>query len=285
MFFYVLIFVITLIFTNLIYPWLSKMMRDSGLVKPNYKNELIPAAGGLVFIVVLPIIMGIGLFFSFPGYTITNVTLLLLLTLGTGFMGFLDDQLGNNLNKGFRGHLKAFFQEKTLTTGGFKLFFGALIALFFSLGITKELQLDFWHLFWLIILNFLLVALSTNTINTFDLRPGRAGKFFLLGFVLISIFAHNFSTYFGLLIPLVTILICYLPLDLKAQIMLGDLGSNLLGAALGAMGCWMLDLPGKIVFLTILLGLQFAAEKFSFTSLIEQNKILKSLDDLGRGKK
>ncbi len=284
MFFNLLLLIITLIITCLVYPFLKKMMLDSNLVKPNYKNELIPAAGGLVFLVVLPIIISIGLFLDLPGFTISNIALFLLLIIGTGFMGFLDDQLGNNLNKGFRGHLKALLQEKKLTTGGFKLFFGALIALIFSLGITKPLKLDFGHFLAGTILHFLLIALATNTINSFDLRPGRAGKVFLLGAVLICIFAKNFS-YLGLFIPSLTILLCYLPLDLKAKIMLGDIGSNLLGATLGVMGCWMLNLPGKISFLLILLGLQFAAEKFSFTTLIEQSKILKSIDDLGRGKK
>ena len=64
--------------------------------------------------------------------------------------------------------------------------------------------------------------------------------------------------------------------------MLGDVGSNLLGASLGMMMVWMLSGFGKIIALIIFMGLQFAAEKLSFSEIIDKYGPLKYLDRLGR---
>ena len=129
------------------------------------------------------------------------------------------------------------FEEKKLTSGAFKAIFGAIVALVFSFG-TAEFNKGNWSI-WTLIANFLLVVLAANTVNIFDLRPGRAGKVYLLGFIMILLFSQKFESYTGMFIPILAITIYYLPFDLQGKVMLGDSGANLLGASLGMMmaGC------------------------------------------------
>ena len=106
---------------------------------------------------------------------------------------------------------------------------------------------------------------------------------FILGFILILAFSKDFEKTVGLFIPILAILLFYLPFDLKAKVMMGDVGSNLLGATLGIMMSWMLSDLGKVISILILIGLQLTAEKFSFSKMIEENRWLRYLDNIGRG--
>jgi len=278
---YVSILLICYLITAFSFPYLLRLMQESNLLKPNFREELIPAEAGMVFVVLLPLTIGIGMFLKVRSFTTINAILFLFVVIGMGFLGLLDDLIGTHEHKGFRGHFRALLKEKRLTTGGFKAFFGAVIAMVFSMATASLLQAH-WNL-WLILINFVLVVLSANTINLFDLRPGRAGKVFLVGFVLILAFSKDFENYVGLFMPLLAIVLYYLPFDLKARVMMGDVGSNLLGAALGVMMAWMLTNLGKIVAAGLLIIIQLLAEKYSFTKIIENNRWLRKFDQWGRG--
>lgn len=267
--------------TALSFRYLVQMMHDAALLKLNYRNESIPAVAGLVFVVLLPITVGLGMLFSIKSFTLIHSILFLFVIIGMGFLGMLDDLIGNHEHKGFRGHFKILLKEKKLTTGAFKALFGAVIAMVFSIASSQLLSGGFK--IWIILTSFLLVVLSANTINLFDLRPGRAGKMFILGFILILAFSKDFEKTVGLFIPILAILLFYLPFDLKAKVMMGDVGSNLLGATLGIMMSWMLSDLGKVISILILIGLQLTAEKFSFSKMIEENRWLRYLDNIGRG--
>lgn len=279
---YLILLVASYLLAALIFPSLIRLVKEAGLVKPNYRGENIPASMGIIFLAALPFSIFLGMVLNMPAFNTINLFLFLFVAFGMGFMGFFDDQLGNHEDKGFRGHLRALFLEKRLTSGGFKAVFGATIALVFSLG-TMELTKSQWSV-WTLIANFLLVALAANSINLFDLRPGRAGKMYLCGFILIVIFSRNSESYFGLFLPILAILLYYLPFDLRAEVMMGDSGSNLLGASLGMMMAWMFNDIGKIIAIVLLLGLQFLAEKCSISAIIERTPWLKYLDELGRRK-
>ncbi len=279
---YLLIMVVSYLLAALTFPSLLNLFNEAGLVKPNYRGQKIPVSGGVLFIVLIPVITAIGILFKVKTFTTQNSFLFLFVLIAIGFMGFFDDQLSVHEVKGFRGHFRMLFAEKKLTSGAFKAIFGAIIALVFSFG-TAEFIKGNWPV-WTFIINFLLVALTANTINIFDLRPGRAGKVYLLGFVLILLFSRDFESYISLFIPILAIMIYYLPFDLKGKVMLGDSGSNLLGASLGIMMAWMLSDAGKIAALIILIGFQLIAERYSFTKIIQQFRVLRYFDELGRGK-
>jgi UDP-N-acetylmuramyl pentapeptide phosphotransferase/UDP-N-acetylglucosamine-1-phosphate transferase len=268
--------------TAFVFPYIRGLISEANLTKPNFRDEMIPAVAGLIFVVMLPLICGIGLILSVKSFTSINVFLFLFVIIGMGLLGFLDDQLGNHNDKGFRGHFTALLKEKRLTTGGFKAAFGAVIALVFCIGTAKLIKTSWAP--WQILINFLLVSLAANSINLFDLRPGRAGKIYIIGFILIFAFSKRFDDYIGLFFPILAIMMYYLPYDLRARVMMGDVGSNLLGASLGVMMAWMFSDVSKIVALIIMVALQIAAEKFSFTEIIEKYSLLRHFDQLGRRK-
>jgi UDP-N-acetylmuramyl pentapeptide phosphotransferase/UDP-N-acetylglucosamine-1-phosphate transferase len=277
---YILIFGCSYLLTFLIFPFIRGLINQAGFVKPNYREEQIPAVMGLIFVTLLPLITGVNMLFSVNSSY--DSMLFLFIIVGTGFMGLVDDRMGNHNSKGFKGHFLTLIKSKKLTSGGFKALFGSMIALIFSIGVALTTK-SFW-LPWNILINFLLVSLATNMVNLFDLRPGRAGKIYLLAFLVILAFSKNLENYFGLFLPIVAILIYYMPFDLRAEVMMGDVGSNLLGASLGMMMAWMLSDISKIVVLVIMVILQLSAEKVSFTKIIERNSLLRFIDDIGRRK-
>jgi UDP-N-acetylmuramyl pentapeptide phosphotransferase/UDP-N-acetylglucosamine-1-phosphate transferase len=280
---YLLILVISYILAASVFPSLLKLFNDAGLTKPNYRGIKTPATGGVLFMVMIPVITTMGMLFRVGSFTTQNCFLFMFVLVAMGFMGFFDDQLGVHEVKGFKGHFQLLFGEQKLTSGAFKAIFGAIIALVFSFG-TMEFIRGGWPI-WTFLINFLLVASATNTINLFDLRPGRAGKAYLFGFIVVLSFSGgNFLIYTSLFLPILAIMIYYLPFDLQGKVMMGDSGSNLLGASLGIMMAWMLSDVSKIVALVILLALQLIAEKFSFSEIIEEYRILRYLDELGRRK-
>ncbi len=279
---YLLLLTVSALLTVFLLPYLTKLFYESNLIRPNYRKENIPTAVGIIFLIVLPLTTGLGFLLGINSFISIYSVLFLFVVLGMGLAGFIDDCLGNHAVKGFKGHIKAFVKEKKLTTGGLKALFGATIALVFS--IANDRLNGFGQYPWMFVVDFFLVALAANIINLFDLRPGRAGKAYLLVFIIVLLLSKNYLSFTGLFLPVVVILLVYLPHDLKARMMLGDTGSNLLGASLGIMMVWMLSGFGKIIALIIFLGLQLAAEKISFSEIIEKYGPLKYFDQLGRDK-
>lgn len=277
---YFVLLLVSILFTIFFRPYLNNLLIDSKLVKPNYRGENIPTAAGLLFVIALPLTVVVGFILRVDSFDSKYAVLYLLGVLGMGLAGLVDDCLGSHQVKGFQGHLKALFKERKLTTGALKALFGGNIAIVFSIANARMIGSGRYP--WMFIVDFLLVALTANIINLFDLRPGRAGKVFTLIFIIIILLSKNFINFIGLFFPVLIILLLYLPYDLKAKMMLGDVGSNFLGATLGIMMVWMLSDFGKIIALIILLLLQLAAEKFSFSKIIDKYRPLRYLDQLGR---
>ncbi|HYH03149.1 MAG TPA: hypothetical protein VEC37_08620, partial [Bacillota bacterium] len=150
---YVLILVISYVLTAFLFPYLYRFMVEGQLVKPNYREERIPAIAGLIFVFLLPVTTGLGMAFMVKSFTTVNAILFLWVVMGMGLIGFVDDVVGNNEQKGFRGHLKALFQQNRLTTGGFKAIFGGVIALVFSIATSNLIYGKI--AVWPIISNFL----------------------------------------------------------------------------------------------------------------------------------
>ena len=187
------------------------------------------------------------------------------------FAGIIDDTIGNRDVSGLKGHFKSLFKG-TLTTGGFKALFGGFVGLIISVSISKDI-ID-------IVVNTLVIALSTNLMNLFDLRPGRAIKVYLV--IMITIF-FTLSGYIQIL-PLLILpnVLAYFNFDLKAKAMMGDTGSNVLGISIGILMVLGYTLKVRIVWLVFLVLIHLLTEKFSLTKIIEKNKVLNFIDRLGR---
>ena len=266
----ILSFLISLILTYTFLPMVKVMLTSSNVLCENFRLEKIPTAMGLVFIFAQTITIGIlEMFYDFNNSF--NSVYLLGFTF-IGLIGLLDDLIGDKEVKGLKGHIKAFFHGK-LTTGAIKAFLG----LFISFVISSYISTDIINF----IINGLVIGLFTNSINLFDLRPGRAAKTFILISMLLMFFSsksyvnHIIYSIYGLIIP-------YIILDLRAEVMMGDTGANVLGFTLGVYSAGNFEMPTRIIILFVLILIHFLAEKFSFSKIIENNRILKYLDNIGR---
>lgn len=266
-----IIFLLGLIGTYLMIPLFKNLLVDSNCIRPNYKGEMIPVSMGIVF---LPMIIINGIIVAFFTVDFVSMTCLFLFIFGMMamfFAGIIDDTIGNRDVSGLKGHFKSLFKGK-LTTGGFKALFGGFVGLIISVCISKNI-ID-------IIVNTLIIALSTNFMNLFDLRPGRAIKVYL---VIIIIILFTLTGYIQML-PLLILpnVIAYFNYDLKAKAMMGDTGSNVLGISIGILMALGYALNVRIAWLIFLILIHILTEKFSLTKIIEKNKVLNFIDRLGR---
>ncbi|QQY80629.1 UDP-N-acetylmuramyl pentapeptide phosphotransferase/UDP-N-acetylglucosamine-1-phosphate transferase [Keratinibaculum paraultunense] len=266
----ILSFIVSLILSYIAVPMIKDMLFRNKIVSLNYNNEEIPLGMGILFIFVQVISISLT---SILGWADIKVAMgyLLACTL-MGFVGLIDDLVGETDIKGFRGHINAFFKGK-LTTGLLKAGIGFFIALFISIIFSSTL-LD-------IVINTLIIALFTNLTNLLDLRPGRSIKVFLLISV-IMLFTNITDEYNFILYSIYGILFIYFPIDLKAKAMMGDVGSNFIGITLGIYCIFTQTLLARSIYLFILILIHILAEKISFTKVIEKNKFLSFLDNLGR---
>jgi UDP-GlcNAc:undecaprenyl-phosphate GlcNAc-1-phosphate transferase len=279
--FYIVVLIASYILMMIAFPFLLQLFKEAGFVKPNYRGEQIPAVAGLIFAVMIPFITGLGMVLRVKSFINYEVFLFQFVIIGMALLGFLDDRMGDHGVKGFRGHFRTLFKEGRLTTGVFKAFYGAFIAFGFAMG-TALLAKKAVVVPWKVLVDFLLVALAANTMNLFDLRPGRAGKIYIVSFLIILAVSSHFEKHFGMFIPILAMVFYYLPFDLEGKVMMGDVGSNLLGASLGMMMVWMMGDIGKIVTLVLLIILHILAERYSFTTIIDNTSWLKKIDSIGR---
>lgn len=271
-----LIFGTPFVITGLLLPGLLKLILEAGFSKPNYRGEPIPVGAGLVFFLAcLPV--GAALLIVLPSLS-RQVPLFLLGIAGMTMVGLFDDIFGNRLATGLRGHFSRLCQAGKITTGTIKAMVGGMLGLVIALaGYSAGGTV-------MIILQTLTIALSVNAVNLLDLRPGRAGKGFVLAAAILLIL--NRSWYFHLeivfLLMMLGSLLAYLPRDLHAQAMMGDAGSNALGITLGMVCSWVLPEQGLVMYIVLLLIFHIWAEKYSLTEYIEKVPLLSFLDKLGR---
>lgn len=196
--------------------------------------------------------------------------------LGVAFLGFLDDSLGQGeaagAPRGWRGHARA-LRAGSLSTGAVK----ALGALALAAYVVSGRGLESWHY----IADIALLILATNLFNLLDLRPGRAEKGLMLLGLGLCLGAWTLA-------PLELLGIFAGPalvgaaFTLRERAMLGDTGSNLLGA-IG--GVWLLTTLGpdaRLIALAVVAGLTIYGELRSISATIESVPPLRWLDSLGR---
>ena len=114
----------------------------------------------------------------------------------------------------------------------------------------------------------LLVALAANLLNQLDTRPGRALKAYLAA-----------APALGAPVAGAVIL---LPYDLREMAMLGDAGSNALGALVGLKSVDRFTGRGRWAAIAALAGLNLLGELRSHGAAIERTPVLRELDRLGR---
>jgi Glycosyl transferase family 2 len=159
----------------------------------------------------------------------------------------LADDLWSGPERGFRAHLRA-----RRTTGVLKLFGVPAYALLRTRSVSGAL----------------LVGLAANALNQLDTRPGRALKAYLAATLVVD--------------GPRAIAVLLLPYDLREMTMLGDAGSNALGAMLGLNSVSRFTGRGRWVAVGALAGMTLLGERTSLGALIERTPVLAQLDRLGR---
>ena len=188
-------------------------------------------------------------------------------------LGLVDDLVEDpGGRRGFRGHLRALAAGR-LTGGGIKLLGGALAGLLAASMATPPDRPA-----WAVLLGGLVVASAANTANLLDLRPGRCAKVFLPLWVAGCVIDPGGGAWSA---GLAGAALAALPFDLREEGMLGDAGANALGAVVGTLllagPLWLVGAAAAV-----LVALQLASERVSFSRVIEGNRELRAADRLGR---
>ena len=198
----------------------------------------------------------------------------LVLALGFAVVGVVDDLAGDHAEKGFAGHLRA-LRRGRLTTGSLKLLGGGVLAL----AVVAPTSEDLVHL----AVGAAVVALGANTANLFDRAPGRVTKVAVVAAIVLVAVASGGERAdlvgVGLVVGGVVGLVAF---DLRERLMLGDAGANPVGAVLALGVVASTGLAVQIVVLVVLVALNVAGERVSFSAVIDRVAPLRALDRLGR---
>jgi UDP-N-acetylmuramyl pentapeptide phosphotransferase/UDP-N-acetylglucosamine-1-phosphate transferase len=254
---------------------LVRLPQPESLIRVNVAGRRVPAVlgravwmgalcGGVVSIVWLSVAATVS---SPAGRMAAAVLFVLASTYGAGAY---DDYRGDEEARGFSGHIRAAISGK-LTGGTVKLVAGALAGVVAGVLVADG---------WATIETALTVALSANFLNLTDRAPGRAGKVALV--LAIPVIAFGPSSWTVAAAGLVGGLIACLPYDLSERAMLGDAGSNPLGGVVGLGIAVSVSGVASVVIVAVLAGLNLAAERWSFSQIIESTRWLRALDRVGR---
>lgn len=243
------------------------------LRRSNYRGHVLPVASGVV--VVLAVIVASAAYLlvaGLSGLTGTEAQRVAGLTaggaVGFGLIGLLDDLIGATSTKGFRGHLGAVARGQ-VTTGLVKLVWGVLIGM---LAVPDG--------GWATVRGGLLVAASANLGNLFDRAPGRVIKVSLIGGAIVALLGAPAWALAGPMLVLGAGAGLLVP-DLRERCMVGDTGSNVLGAAVGYGLVLACGATGEWVALVVVVAFNLLSEVVSFTKVIDATPPLRALDRLG----
>lgn len=255
------------------YFTLKQTLNNKKILTTNYRGIEITPLGGIYFLVSLLIsVLFIYILDDLTNEGIEVSQIFVVIVLGFAFLGFVDDLIGDKSSQGFKGHIKSLLKGK-LTTGGLKLFGGPIICLIalmpYESGIGYEK----------IILSVLIISLFANFINLLDLAPGRSSKYALVILVISAIVSSTSAYRFAL----IGILLVLLVFDLNEKFMLGDVGSNAIGAAVGFTLVDASDtLLQMYILLIVVLILNILSEFVSFSKIINAVLPLRLFDLLGQ---
>ena len=257
----------------------ARGMRDAGLVRENYRGALLAFPLGAVLATTALVALAPLAFLDDRG----DLDLLepdlrrwLPYLLGIAFLGFLDDSLGRGeaaaTPRGWRGHWAA-LRSGSLSTGAIK----AIGALALAAYVVSGRGLEDWRY----LADVILLILTTNLFNLLDLRPGRAEKALGLLGAGLCLGAWTFAP-LELLGIFVGPVIVGAWLTLGERAMLGDTGSNLIGAIAGVWLLTALGADARLIALGAVLALTIYGEIRSISATIDSVPPWRWLDSLGR---
>ena len=257
----------------------ARGLRDAGLVRENYRGALLAfPLGAMLATAALVALAPLAFLNDRADLDLLEPGLRQWLPylLGIAFLGFLDDALGRGeaaaTPRGWRGHWAA-LRGGSLSTGAIK----AIGALALAAYVVSGRGLEEWRY----LADVALLILATNLFNLLDLRPGRAEKALVLLGAGLCLGAWTLEPLELLGIFAGPVLVgAWLTLGERA--MLGDTGSNLIGAVAGVWLLTTLGPDGRLVALAVVLALTIYGELRSISQTIDSVPPLRWLDSLGR---
>jgi UDP-GlcNAc:undecaprenyl-phosphate/decaprenyl-phosphate GlcNAc-1-phosphate transferase len=254
-------------------------LADAGLVRENYRGrKLAFPLGAVIATTALVALAPLAFLNDRADLDLLDPELRRWITyvIGVAFLGFLDDALGRSERpeapRGWRGHARA-LREGRLSTGAIKAVGALALAAYVVSGQGRH-SFDY-------LADVALLILATNLFNLLDLRPGRAEKaLVLLGAGLcLGGWTGEPLELLGIFVGPILVGAAF---TLRERAMLGDTGSNLLGAVAGIWLLTSLDQTGRLIALAIVAAVTVFGEFRSISAVIERVPPLRSLDSLGR---
>jgi UDP-N-acetylmuramyl pentapeptide phosphotransferase/UDP-N-acetylglucosamine-1-phosphate transferase len=277
--------VLACLFAVAIAPVLLKGLAEAGFVRSNYAGREVPVPLGILIPVAAFVALGV----TAPLDRLVDDRILetrgmagaMIYIIGVCLLGTIDDLLGTPViegglgrqdPRGVRGHAKAIFGGG-FSTGAMKAI-GSLGLAAFAIGLIVP---DSWEY----LLAISLVVVTTNLFNLLDLRPGRALKVFFVLAIALCVGAWTLEPVWltAVFVGSLPVLMYY---DLSEQGMLGDAGSNVLGAIAGIWMIVTLSVTGQLVALAVVLLITLYGEFRSISQLIDRTPMLRFFDRLGR---
>ena len=252
----------------------------------NYRRHRLPTAVGVLLPIAAATVVAIrtlvdpapNWFTYTDGWRalLTDGATVVALSLAFGILGLVDDLAGVGQSGGFRGHLRT-MAHGGITTGLVKMVGAPL----FAVVIIAQRRASVGGAFTTVGLlrDALLISLAANFANLLDRAPGRVNKVAHVSSVALAALVRDVRLGAGavvlgaagaLMVP-----------DLREQAMLGDAGSNVLGAVVGFSVVVSCTTDQRWIVVGVLLLANAASEITSFSTLIDRVAPLRWLDRLG----
>jgi len=256
-------------------------LRPTGLLTENYRGATVVGRAGVTLVAPLAAGTATALVLQQDTWLSSGRLHLFAAIAATGifgFLGWLDDAYGSPDVRGMKGHLVCLVKHRRVTTGLLKAVGGVVVGVWaaYLLGAPG----------WTVLPAGAVVALSANSTNVLDTRPGRAAKVFAaLALLLLVLGMH--SRPWSATPPIIAAallggMLVFGVADLAERVMLGDTGANALGCALGLAVVVWTGWPTWIALALLLFAFCLAADRWSVTRTVESVPGLRWVDELGR---
>ena len=267
-------FVFSLLVAVGLTPLVLSRLAAAGLTRENYRGRPLPVPLGLVIVPVALIalipVMLLARLTEADVYP-DNLGFAVIFVPGVALLGLIDDVL-SGAGRGWRGHGRD-IMSGALSTGLLKAAGTLGLALLVASSLPGS-DADF-------LLATAVLVLATNAFNLLDLRPGRSVKGFVALGIGLTVATQNTEALAGLGLFIAPVLVAGF-YDLREKAMLGDVGSNAIGALAGLWIVLTMDSNGQLIALGVLLLLNLFGEFRSISNVIEKVPGLRHLDSLGR---
>ncbi len=254
-------------------------MRRVGLVRENWRGRAVAFPAGAVLVAsALVTLAPLALLDDRANLDLLDPDLRrwIVYVLGVALLGLLDDSLGrageSGSPRGWREHARALLAGR-FSTGAIKAVGAFALAAYAVSGRGRE-NLDY-------LADLALLLLTTNLFNLLDLRPARVEKVYLALTAGLCLGGWTLEP-LELLGIFIGPVVVGAWLTLRERAMLGDAGSNLIGALAGVSLLETLGDPARLIALALVVALNLYGEFRSISAVIDRVPLLRHLDSVGR---